>query len=59
MGSSRTRELNVNKGSTKLMAQKLSLKQMNHLPNCRKWQNLGYFGQNIGYHIGISAKAIN
>jgi hypothetical protein len=31
MGSSKTRELNVNKGSTRLMAQKLSLGQMNHL----------------------------
>jgi hypothetical protein len=53
------RELNVNKGSTKLMAQKSSLGQMNRLPNRRKWQNLGYYGQNIGYQIGISAKAIN
>jgi hypothetical protein len=41
------------------MAQKSSLEQMNRLPNRRKWQNLGYFGRNIGYQIGISAKAIN
>jgi hypothetical protein len=41
------------------MAQKLSLGQMNRLPNRRKWQNLGFFGRNIGYQIGISAKAIN
>jgi hypothetical protein len=53
------RELNVNRGSTKLMAQKSSLGQMNRLPNCRKWQNSGYYGRNIGYRIGISAKAIN
>jgi hypothetical protein len=41
------------------MAQKSSLGQMNHLPNRRKGQNLGYFGRNISYQIGISAKAIN
>jgi hypothetical protein len=59
MGSGRTRELNVNGGSTSLMAQKSSIGQMNRLPNRRKWQNLRYFGRNIGYQIGISAKAIN
>jgi hypothetical protein len=59
MGSIRNCELNVNRGNTRLLAQKLSLGQMNHLPNCRKWQNSGYFGQNIGYQIGILAKAIN
>jgi hypothetical protein len=59
MGSCGTRELNVNRGSTRLMAQKSSLEQMNHLPNRRKWQNSEYFGRNIGYQIGISAKAIN
>jgi hypothetical protein len=32
---------------------------MNPLPNPCKWQNLGFFGQNIGYQIGISAKEIN
>jgi hypothetical protein len=32
---------------------------MNHLPNRYKWQNSRYFGQNIDYQIGISAKAIN
>jgi hypothetical protein len=41
------------------MAQKSSLGQMNRLPNRRKWQNLGYFGQNIAYQIGISVKTIN
>jgi hypothetical protein len=59
MGSIRMRELNVNRGNTRLMAQKSSLGQMNCLPNRRKWQNSGYFGRNIGYQIGISAKAIN
>jgi hypothetical protein len=30
------------------MAQKSSPRQMNWLPNRRKWQNPGYFGRNIG-----------
>jgi hypothetical protein len=55
MGSCRTCELNVNRRSTILMAQKSSLGQMNRLPNRRKWQNWGYFGWNISYQIGISA----
>jgi hypothetical protein len=59
MDNSRMRELNVNIGSTRLMAQKSSLGQMNHLSNHRKWQNSGYFGQNIGYQTGIWVKAIN
>jgi hypothetical protein len=41
------------------MGQNSSLGQTNRLPNHRKWQHSGYFGQNIGYQIGISAKAIN
>jgi hypothetical protein len=41
------------------MAQKSPLRQMNRLPNHRKCKNSEYFGQNIDYQIGISAKAIN
>jgi hypothetical protein len=59
MDNSKMRELNVNTGSTRLIAQKSSLGQMNRLPNRRKWQNLGYFGQNIGYQTGIWVMTIN
>jgi hypothetical protein len=40
--------------STRLLAKKASLKQTIWLPNRDMWQNSGYFGQNIGYRIGIS-----
>jgi hypothetical protein len=43
----------------KTIGQKTSLGQINRLPNHDKCRNLGYFGRNIGYQIGISALAIN